>query len=140
MTTSKKVIATNSGAFNKQINDYILAAIDGEGYGKSFDNDAEKLKFLADTYRSEYGYAQNVKRYGNDLDCFANWLMGLPSSFNVDYENHRIIELAKQWGSLQQDATDRQENRVLDNWFSLVAFKTFTLMRNHGVTIQQTVK
>jgi len=135
MTTSKKVLQTNSGIFNKQINDYILAAIDGEGYGKTFANDTERLQFLADTYRSEYGDEYNVRYYGSDLDCFANWLMGLPSSFNVDYENYRIIELAKKWGSLQQDATDRQEQRVIDNWFSLVAFKTFALMRKHGIAI-----
>lgn len=118
---------------NTHVFAYILNAIDGEGYGRSFANDTEKLQFLADTFKSEYGYSENIKYYGSYGKCFMNWLMGLPSSFNVDYENYRIIEIAKEWGSLPAKCDDRQEDKILDNWWNLITHKTFQLMKKHKV-------
>lgn len=115
---------------NNKVFSYILQAIDGEGYERTFSNDTERLQFLADTFKSEYGwYAEQV----GHLKAFREWLMGLPSSFNVDFENYRIIEIAKEWGSLSPNATERQEDKILDNWFSFIANKTFQLMKKHKV-------
>ncbi len=112
---------------------YILNAIDGECYGKSFSNDTEKLQFVADCFYSEYVYPENLKRYGSYQEVFRQWIMGLPSSFNIYFENYRIIEIAKEWGSLPLNATDKQEDKILDNWFNLIASKTFQLMKKHNV-------
>jgi hypothetical protein len=120
---------------NKVVFQYILDAIDGEGYDKVLNTDTEKLQFLAECFKIEYCFPDNLRRFGSYQNCMAEWFMGLPSSFNIDYENYRIIEIAKSWGSIPQDATDRQEDKVLDNWFNWIANKTIQLMKKHNVSI-----
>ncbi len=117
------------------INAYILNAIDGEGYGKEFNTDTERLQFVADCFKDQYLFPDNLKRYGTYQEVFRQWLMGLPSCFNIDYENYRIIEIAKEWGSIPIDATDRQEGKILSNWFNFIAAKTIMLMGKHGINI-----
>lgn len=112
---------------------YILNAIDGEGYGKEFSNDTEKLQFLADTFKSEYVSPDNLKRYGSYQEVFRQWIMGLPSSFSVAYDYSCIIKLAKSWGSIPQNATAAQENKIIANWFNLIASKAFQLMKKYNV-------
>lgn len=125
MTTTKQL---NANVFS-----YILDAIDGSGYGKELTTDKDKLQFVADCFNSEYAYPENIKYYGSYSKCFTSWLQGLPSSFNIDYENYRIIEIAKQWNSLPINATDKQEDKILDNWFNFITNKTFQLMKKHKV-------
>lgn len=115
---------------NTKVFAYILDAIDGEGYGKTFANDTEKLQFLADTFMSEYGWEINRIGY---LNAFKEWLQGLPSSFNVDYTYFDIINIAKNWGSLPQTATEKQEDKICANWFNLIANKAIQLMKRHKV-------
>jgi hypothetical protein len=106
---------------NKKAFTYILNAIDGDNYGIVLNTDAEKLQFLSDTFEKEYGFM--IKKVGY-LKALIEWMQGLPSAFNVDFENYRIIEIAKEWGSIPEDATDKQEDKILDNWFNLIANKT----------------
>jgi len=126
-------IKTNSKSFAAKINPYLLDAVNGENYGKELATDKEKLQHVADCFKSEYCFPANLKRYGSYQNVFAQWLMGLPSCYSIDYEHYRIIELAKEWGSLAPDVDDRQEDKILDNWFNFIAFKTFQLMRKHGI-------
>lgn len=118
---------------NNHVFNYILNAIDGEGYGKTLQTDTDKLQFLADTFNSEYAYKENIRYYGSYSKTFENWLMGLPSCFNVEFRNHAIIEIAKLWGSLPINATEKQEDKILNNWFNFITCKTFQLMKKHKV-------
>lgn len=118
---------------NSKVFPYIINCIDESGYGLELTTNAEKLQFVADCFKREYLFPDNLKRYGSYQKVFENWLMGLPSSFNVDFENYKIIEIAKNWGSIPKDADDRQEDKILDNWFNFIASKTFQLMRKHKV-------
>jgi hypothetical protein len=128
---------TVHGLRRKELNSnvfvYILSCIDESGYDLNLITDAEKLQFVADCFKREYLFPANLNRYGSYQKTFGNWLMGLPSCFNVDFENYRIIEIAKSWGSLPIDATDKQEDKILDSWFSFIACKTFQLMKKHKV-------
>lgn len=121
----------NEKAFN-----YILNCIDGEGYERSFTNDTEKLQFLADTFKAEYVCDYNLKNHGSYQSMFKNWIMGAPSSFNIVFYNWDIIKLAKDWGSLKQNATDREEQKILDNYYNFIANKTFQLMKKYKVLPQ----
>lgn len=129
--------STNSRAFNQRVNAYILAAIDSEGYDleKQPETDKEKLQFLADTFKREFMHDNALRYYGTYQNCFANWLMGLPSCFNIAFENYRILEIAKEWGTLPKDATEKQEDKVLSNWFNLIAFKTMRLCQANYVSL-----
>ena len=43
---------TTTKQLNENVFNYILSAIDGEGYGKNLQTDAEKLTFLAETFKA----------------------------------------------------------------------------------------
>jgi len=113
---------------------YILNCIDSSGYGIKAETDSEKLKFLYNTFTSEYWDKENqVYYHGSIISAFTSWLQGLPSSFNVDFENYRIIEIAKEWGSIPTDADDRAEDKIIDNWFNFIAVNTFQLFRKYKI-------
>lgn len=130
-----KTIKTNSKAFNEKAFAYILDAIDGENYDREFSNDTDKLQFLADTFKSEYGHPTNLKYHKTWQNTLANWFMGLPSAISIEFRNHSILELAVKWGSLSESATEKEQDKVIANWFNLMAFKTLQLMRKHNIVI-----
>lgn len=122
-----KTIRTNSKAFIEKAEQYILDCIDYDGIPFA------KLIHVRGYFEVEYNYPENKVYYPNTQARLAQWFMGLPSAINIDFENYRIIELAKEWGSLSLDATERQEQDVLDNWFNLMAFRLIRLSEKHGI-------
>ncbi len=121
--TTTTVKRTNSKEVKAIIKAYILKGIDGEGYDlpKLPETEKEKLEFCLETFKAEYCYPQNLQRYKSYTKTFEEWLKGLPSAIFVDFENFRILELAKEWGTLAIGATEKQEDKVLENWFNLIA-------------------
>jgi hypothetical protein len=114
---------------NKIVYAYILGCIDLEG------SDAEKLEYLRERFVSEYCHANNLKYYGSYQKCLAGWIAGRPSCFNVDFENYRILELAREWGSIPANASERMEDKILGNWFNFIAAKTLQLFRKNQIGI-----
>lgn len=114
---------------------YIIDCISPEAYEVKAETDAQKLQFLADTFRKEYCYPENLKRYGSYQEVLRQWIMGLPSVFNVDFENYAIIALAKKWGSLPENATEKQEDKILENWFKFIAAKTLQMFSKVGIIL-----
>ena len=99
----------------------------------------EQLQLVADIYFDEQimNDKNYFKRYGSYQNGLANWFMGLPSAIEIDFENYTIIELAKKWGALAADATERQEDKILDNWFNYCAANLLQLFHKFGVTIKK---
>lgn len=109
---------------------YILNAIDGKGYGKELNTDKEKIDFLIETFKSEYWFLENQKYYkGNIYACFREWVMGLPSSFNCEFRNYKILELGVTFGLLDSESTEKAKDKFLESWFARVSFEVF---RMHG--------
>ena len=106
-------LKTSQTAQKRFIENYILEAIDGGGYDQDTDTmtPRQKLDFLMQTFKAEYGWL--VERKGQ-FHAMTEWLQGLPSAINIAFMNYDIIELAKGQGSLPLDATDRQEDKILD--------------------------
>lgn len=92
-----------------------------------------RLKFVVDTFEREHCYPENVKRYGSRTNIFANTLPGLPSWYSIEYRNHAILELAKQWGSLSENPTEREEEKILANWYNFAANKFAQLCKFNKV-------
>jgi len=88
----------------------------------------EKAAHIKQRFHSECGH--EISRYG-ELTACTPWLQGL--ALNIEYMNHEIIELAKEWGSLEHDATEKQEQKILDNYWSFMANKCLQLMRGYRV-------
>lgn len=124
---------TTALPIRKVIDQYILDAITPENYDVVCTNDKEKLQFLADTFNSEY--AEQKHRHISTQDALAYWFSGLPSVFNVVFSNYDIIQLAKSWGTLPQDATEKQEDKITSNYWIFMAAKTMQLMNRNGITI-----
>lgn len=97
------------------------------------DTVSARLQWVINQFKSEYCYPENVKRYGSIQRIFAEWLMGLPSAYSVEFRNYEIIELAKQWESIPQMATEREEDKMLSNWFNFCANKFTQLCKFNKV-------
>ena len=121
---------TNTKEFKAQVRAYIMACIpDVQTIAAEYDQtiedtDKARVNWVVDTFNSEYGHA--VKQYGKQR-AFSEWLQGLPSAIRIEYRNYRIIEIAKRWGSLPANATEKQEDRIISNWFNFISFKFWQL-------------
>ena len=117
---------TNSIEFKKHVFNYILDCINTEGF-EPFKYNTHKglVNFVYETFKSEY--LHGIKYYKNEQTAFANYLAGLPSCISIDFENYKILDLAKTWGSIPKDATEKQEEKILNNWFNFIAANFFQL-------------
>ena len=121
---------TNSKEFKAIVRAYIMACVPdvqtiAAEYGQTIeDTDKARVNWVADTFNRDYRHA--VKHYGKQR-AFSEWLQGLPSAIHIDFMNYRIIELAKQWGSLPADDTEWQEDKIISNWFNFILFKFWQL-------------
>ena len=118
---------------NKLAFDYILENIDSEAYGITCENDAEKLAFVLDCFNKEVNYENNKRRIPNLQLRFADYLMGSPSCITIDFENYKILQIAKLWGSIPENATEKQEDKILSNWFNFISAKFFQLCNKNKV-------
>lgn len=113
------------------IENYILDSIDSSGYDdlpRPFVED--KLRFLKETFYSEYGW--HIKQVG-ELEALRQWLMGLPSSCNIEWRNNEILLLGQQWGFLAEKYTRNQEYDWLDRWFMMIAMRIKGLWDKHDI-------
>ena len=117
---------------DKLVKKYIINAIELCDYnldGQEVKTDAQKIAFVYNTFKNEKGW--HIDRVG-EYQAFIDWLQGLPSCLNIDYENYKILELAKLWGSIPDNATEKQEDKILANWWNLIAVKFFQLVRKYN--------
>lgn len=126
MTTANKQVKA-------KINAYILNAIDGEGYERTPETDQQKLLFLATTFKSEYCYKNNFTYYKTVQEVLKQWIMGLPTCFNVAWNYSDILRDAKTFGNLPEQMTVAQEDKVITNWFNFIASHTLRLMNKNGI-------
>jgi hypothetical protein len=108
---------------------YILNSIDGDGYDVELTTDKQKIDFVYETFSSEYSYTiEHFKRAGiSETRIFADYLAGLPSCINIEFRNYYILEMAKQWGSIPENATEKQQDKIIFNWFNYIAINFFQL-------------
>lgn len=77
-----------------------------------------KANYVRDRFESEFDFRIKQIGYHNAL---TEWLQGL--AINIEYMNYSIIELAKKWGSIPQNASERIEDKIIDGWFGFMATK-----------------
>lgn len=114
---------------------YILSRISSEGYeGCEYYNpcktDKEKLTFLYAAFTNEYKWA--IERYGMKK-ALIDWLSGLPSSINIEFENYHIFNTLKAWGELDGKSSEGQIDSALLKWFPRMAMRIMTLWRKEGI-------
>jgi len=94
---------------------------------------AEKIAFVQDCFNKEYGF--NVAQVGRQK-AVMNWLQGLPSAMSIEYMNYQILILAETWGSLPPGASEKQQDKILDNYWNFMAAKLCQLFDGYHVPKQ----
>lgn len=118
---------------DKLAKQYIIDCIDSSGYDIELKTDEEKLRFVAKCFQAEYLCKNTLLRDKTYQNCIAQWFMGLPSVINIDFENYKIIEIAKKWGSISENATDKQIDKILNNWFLFISAKFLQLLNKYHI-------
>ena len=110
-------------------NQYLLDGISFDGYGLPEPRtNKDKINLFFGVFMSEYGY--NLKRMG-EWDALTEWLSGLPSVIHMDFNNYDILERAKKYGSLTVDASEKDEDKLLENYWRFMANKLIVLRNGH---------
>ena len=123
MTTTAEIKATR----------HILDAINSDGfegcaYYSEAKTDDQKAQFIYDRFMSEYGW--HVAQVG-EQQALISWLQGL--ALNIAFSNYDILILAKECGSLAQDATEAQEDKILNNYWRYMAMRILQLWNKYDV-------
>ena len=119
---------SKSSELDQKVKRYILECIDGTDYDVELKTTAEKIQFLKETFESEYGWYIKQLGYTGALE---EWFTGLPSACTVAFYYSDILEIARAWGSLPENANERDEQKILDNCFNLIACKTRQLITGY---------
>lgn len=118
-------IGSTTGKLAKQ---YLIDSIELDDYGIKATTDAQKVSALQKIFMDEYGWA--VKRYGMQ-GAIKEWLMGIPSAVNIAFYNNDILKLARKWGTLPANATEKQEDKILKNYWNLMAANLVQLFNKY---------
>lgn len=124
---------TNTKEFNNIYFQYILDSIQFEDFDPK--NDKEKMELFWVTFDQEKNYENNKKRIPNLQDRVADWLQGLPSCTKLKFSNWEILELAVSQGSLPENYTEKQGDRITENYWNFTAFKIIQLSKKLGVDV-----
>jgi hypothetical protein len=63
------------------------------------------------------------------MNALIEWLQGLPGVIHLPVYYGEQIELAKKFGSIPQDATEKEEQKIIDNYYNFFA-KILINLRN----------
>tara|TARA_R100001224_G_C3980633_1_gene135803 strand:+ start:497 stop:832 length:336 start_codon:yes stop_codon:yes gene_type:complete len=80
---------------------------------------------LKERFHSEYGF--QILNMGLYKAC-EEWLQGL--ALNIPYWNDEIVPFAIEMGSLDKDCTEKEEQTVIDNYWSFMAQRTIEAMES----------
>ena len=93
-------------------------------------SDAQKIKFVYDTFLSEVG-EWNIPQVGQ-IKSLEYWLSGLPSVMNIPFKNHEILQNYESYrktnGGFRLE-TERSEDNFLSSYFNNLA-KALSNLKN----------
>jgi hypothetical protein len=119
---------SKSSVLDTTVKTYLLDCINSDDMDLA--TVADKINYSRiDFYSSQ---AWNVERIG-EQSAVKEWLQGLPSSINIAFANYEILQIAVKWQSLPADYSERQADKILENWFNLLAAKLCQLWRGYRV-------
>mgnify|MGYP003117794470 FL=1 len=102
--------------YKKNYKNYILSTIEEDGEGKPLTTDKEKINYIFDRFNSEYGFM--VERVGKQK-AISEWLSGL--ALDLKYYYSDIIKLAIKMGSIDENPSEKMQNKVCENYWDFMA-------------------
>ena len=115
---------SKASELDQAIKRYILSTVAEDAEA----SDQMPVEYIRSRFQSEYGW--RIKQAGRQT-AMIDWLQGL--AIPIAFYNWDILNLAKQWGSLPADATERHEDKILDNYWRFMAAKTLQLLDGYRV-------
>ena len=85
------------------------------------------LKYFFETFYDEYGW--EIKRQG-EQNALTEYLMNQPSVIILPCYYEEQIELAKKFGSIPQDATEKQKDKITNNFYNFFSNYLMQLKRS----------
>ena len=102
--------------YKKNYKNYILSTIEEDGEGKPLTTDKEKINYIFDRFNSEYGFM--IERVGKQK-AISEWLSGL--ALDLEYYYSDIIKLAIKMGSIDENPSEKMQNKVCENYWDFMA-------------------
>ena len=121
---------SKSSELDQTVKRYLIDCIDATGHDQQPETTKEKISFLHKCFQNEAGY--NITRIGYQK-AVAEWLSGLPSSCTIAFYNSDILNLAVKWGSIPKNATEKQQDKILENYWNFMAAKLCQLFSGYRI-------
>lgn len=115
---------------------WLVDRISSEGYEVELNTEYDKALFIAQRFKHEAFYSNNIKRFhGNEQRIIADHLMGLPSYLSIPFNNHDILLLAKEW---EYDvSTEKKEDNFCDRYWGAIAMIILQLFKRHKINVME---
>lgn len=84
--------------------------------GKTLTTDEEKIDYIFERFDIEYGW--RAEQVGG-VKAMTEWLAGL--ALNLPYQYDDIIELAEAMGSIDENASEKIQDKIVSNYFEFMA-------------------
>lgn len=85
------------------------------------------------SFSEEFNNAFNKKRWPNLQARVGQWLRGLP--IGIDFADDDIIKVAKRLGSVDENASKRKLDAVVNTWFEFFAGKVIELSEKNNINM-----
>ena len=102
--------------YKKNYKEYILGNIHEDIEGNPITSEADKINYIFDRFNSEYGW--RVNQVGK-VAAMVDWLQGL--ALNIEFYNDEIIKLAIRLGSIDENPSEKLQERVIENYWNFMA-------------------
>lgn len=114
---------TNKLIFKEQVQKHVLDCLSTDYTEKPY----EQLKIVVDEFKNWY-CAYEQKRTPNKYEAFKEFMLGLPSCFNIEYEYYKISQTMKTWFEACGEVYKEPKNES-DLYYHLVTREFATLCK-----------
>lgn len=122
---------TNTNEFRERMKRYFLENMDFTGYRQNPKTDEEKFRALFEIYYSEVG--SHSEKQKSRQYALAEWLSGVPSIVSIPVYNWDVIALAQYLGTLPIGATEKEEDRIIENYYPFMGLKLLQIFDRYKI-------
>jgi hypothetical protein len=119
---------------NKKYKEFILNSIIDDprelgydfNFNKSSNINQSKIDFFFNQFYQEYQW--QIVRIG-EMQALIEYLQGLPSTIHLPIYYYDIIQLAKKFESIPENASEKETAKICENFYNFIANKLIQLKR-----------
>ena len=115
--------------------EYLIKSIEYTSDYQEIENDqphgdTHPIRFFFRVFENEYGW--EIVQNG-EFVALQKYLQGLPNCIELPMWYSEQITLAKKFGSIPQDATEKDEQKIIDNFYKFMARLLIKMKNSRGV-------